>query len=54
VPTVLGVMNFPFLEAGIIQRAFGKDVYSPIYLQRQSVVLHKVLLSFFTELPSKP
>ena len=48
VPTVLGVMNFPFLEAGIIQRAFGKDVYSPIYLQRQSVVLHKVLLSFFT------
>jgi AcrR family transcriptional regulator len=47
VPTVLGVMNFPFLESDVIQRAYGKDVYSPAYLKRQSEVLHKVLLSFF-------
>jgi AcrR family transcriptional regulator len=47
VPTVLGVMYFPFLESGVIQRAYGKDVYSPGYIQRQSEVLHKVLLSFF-------
>ena len=47
-PTVLGVMNFPFLEAGIIQRAFGQDVYSAKYIQRQGDILHKVLLSFFT------
>jgi AcrR family transcriptional regulator len=47
VPTVLGVMNFPFLESNVIQRAYGKDVYSPAYLKRQSEVLHKVLLSFF-------
>jgi hypothetical protein len=53
VPTVLGVMNFPFLESGVIQRAYGKDVYSPTYLQRQGEVLHKVLLSFFIALPRK-
>ena len=47
VPTVLGVMNFPFLESNVIQRAYGKNVYSPAYLKRQSEVLHKVLLSFF-------
>jgi AcrR family transcriptional regulator len=47
VPTVLGVMNFPFLESNVIQRAYGKDVHSPAYLKRQSEVLHRVLLSFF-------
>jgi len=47
VPTVLGVMYFPFLEAEIIKRAYNTDVYSPAYIQRQSEVLHKVLLSFF-------
>ena len=47
VPTVLGVMNFPFLESNVIQRAYGKNVYSPAYLKRQSDVLHKVLLLFF-------
>jgi AcrR family transcriptional regulator len=52
VPTVLGVMNFPFLESGIIQRAYGKDVYAASYMKRQSEVLHKVLLSFFVSLPS--
>jgi hypothetical protein len=50
VPTVLGVMYFPFLESGVIQRAYGKDVYSRGYIQRQSKVLHKVLLSFFVPL----
>jgi AcrR family transcriptional regulator len=53
VPTVLGVMNFPFLESDVIQRAYGKDVYSPSYLKRQGEVLHKVLLSFFVALPDK-
>jgi len=53
VPTVLGVMNFPFLESDVIQRAYGKDVYSPTYLKRQGEVLHKVLLSFFVSLPDK-
>ena len=53
VPTVLGVMNFPFLESHVIQRAYGKDVYSPTYLKRQGEVLHKVLLSFFIDLPRK-
>ena len=48
VPAVLGVMNFPFLESAVIQRAYGKDVYSASYIQRHSAVLHKVLLSFFT------
>jgi len=52
VPAVLGVMNFPFLESAVIQRAFGKDVHSPSYIKRHSAVLHKVLLSFFT--PNKP
>ena len=47
VPTVLGVMNFPFLESNVIQRAYGKNVYSSAYLKRQSDVLHKVLLLFF-------
>jgi AcrR family transcriptional regulator len=51
VPTVLGVMNFPFLESDVIQRAYGKDVFSPTYIKRQSEVLHKVLLSFFVALP---
>ena len=53
VPTVLGVMNFPFLESHVIQRAYGKDVYSPTYLKLQGEVLHKVLLSFFVALPRK-
>ena len=53
VPTVLGVMNFPFLESHVIQRAYGKDVYSPTYLKRQGEVLHKVMLSFFIDLPRK-
>jgi hypothetical protein len=44
-------MNFPFLESDVIQRAYGKDVFSPTYIKRQSEVLHKVLLSFFVALP---
>jgi AcrR family transcriptional regulator len=44
VPTVLGVMNFPFLEAELIAKAYGKDVYSKAYLARQSEVLYRVLL----------
>lgn len=46
-PVVLGVMNFPFLEAEIIQRAFGKDVYSTAYVKKHSQVMFKVLETFF-------
>ena len=45
VPTVLGVMNFPFLEAGLIAQAYGKDVYSKPYLARQSEILYRVFLA---------
>jgi AcrR family transcriptional regulator len=46
-PVMLGVMNFPFLEAEIIQRAYGKDVYSKTYVKRHSKVMFNVLKTFF-------
>ena len=46
-PVMLGVMNFPFLEAEIIRRAYGKDVYSKTYVKRHSKVMYKVLETFF-------
>ena len=46
-PVMLGVMNFPFLEAEVIRRAYGKDVYSKTYIKRQGKVLFKVLETFF-------
>lgn len=46
-PVMLGVMNFPFLEAEVIRRAYGKDVYSKTYVKRQGKVLFKVLETFF-------
>ena len=46
-PVMLGVMNFPFLEAEIIQRAYGKDVYSKTYVKRHGKVMFNVLKTFF-------
>jgi AcrR family transcriptional regulator len=46
-PVMLGVMNFPFLEAEIIRRAYGKDVYSKTYVKRHGKVMFKVLQTFF-------
>ena len=46
-PVMLGVMNFPFLEAEIIRRAYGKDVYSKTYVKRHGKVMFKVLETFF-------
>jgi len=46
-PVMLGVMNFPFLEAEIIRRAYGKNVYSKTYVKRHGKVMFKVLETFF-------
>ena len=46
-PVMLGVMNFPFLEAEIIRRAYGKDVYSKTYVKRHGKVMFNVLKTFF-------
>ena len=46
-PVMLGVMNFPFLEAEIIRRTYGKDVYSKTYIKRHGKVMYKVLETFF-------
>ena len=46
-PVLLGVMNFPFLEAETIRRALGKDVYSKAYIQRHGKVMFKLLETFF-------
>ncbi len=47
VPVVLGVMNFPFLEAEIIRRAYGKDVYAKAYVKRHGDILFRILKTFF-------
>lgn len=47
VPVVLGIMNFPFIEAEIIRRAYGKDVYAKAYMERQGQILFRVLQAFF-------
>lgn len=43
VPMVLGIMNFPFLDAQIIGDAYGVDVFSPQYVERHSDLLFQVL-----------
>jgi len=45
-PMVLGIMNFPFMDAEIIRDAYGVDVYSQEYLERHGEVLFKVLRAF--------
>lgn len=43
VPVILGVMNFPFLDAEVIRETTGVDVYSSAYIERHGEVLFKVL-----------
>jgi len=42
-PLVLGIMNFPFLDAQVIRDAYGVDVYSPDYVERHGEMLFQVL-----------
>ncbi len=50
VPMVLGIMNFPFLDAEIIRDTYGVDVYAPDYVERHGDLLFEVLRSLM--LPS--
>lgn len=43
IPVVLGVMNFPFLESKLLHEAFGTDVQSDAYLDKQGDVLFTVI-----------
>jgi len=43
VPMVLGVMNFAFMEAEVIRKAFGVDVYSDAYIERHGELLFQLL-----------
>lgn len=45
VPLILGVMNFPFLDARAIHDAYGVDVFGKDYLERHSEILFQVLRS---------
>jgi len=47
IPIVVGAMNFPFLDAEVIRKAFGVDVYSEAYLERHGELLSRVLESLF-------
>ena len=43
VPIVLGVMNFAFLDAPVIRKAYGADVYDPAYIERHGELLFAML-----------
>ncbi len=43
VPMVLGVMNFAFMEAEVIRKAFGVDVYSDAYIERHGELLFELV-----------
>jgi TetR/AcrR family transcriptional regulator len=43
VPIVLGVMNFAFLEADVIRRAYGFDVYADDYIERHGDLLYQIM-----------
>ena len=47
VPIVLGVMNFPFLDASIIRKAYGADVNDTAYIERHGELLFAMLESVF-------
>ena len=42
-PMILGIMNFPFMDAEIIRDAYGVDVYSQDYVERHGELLFQVL-----------
>ena len=43
VPMVLGVMNFAFMEAEVIRKAYGVDVYSDAYIERHGELLFQLV-----------
>ena len=49
VPIVLGVMNFAFMEAEVIRKAYGVDVYSDDYIDRHGELLFQLIRSFLVK-----
>ena len=43
IPTVFGAINFPYLDAETIERAYGVDVHSDAYIRRQARLVAKIL-----------
>ncbi len=43
VPMILGIMNFPFMDAEIIRDAYGVDVHAKDYVERHGELLFQVL-----------
>ena len=43
VPIVLGVMNFPFMDAEVIRSSYGVDVYADAYIERHSALLFDIM-----------
>jgi hypothetical protein len=52
VPIVLGVMNFAFLDASIIRKAYGADVNDTAYVERHGELLFALLESVFFRQPA--
>lgn len=48
VPIVLGVMNFAFMEAEVIRKAYGVDVYADDYIERHGDLLFQILNGFLS------
>ena len=46
VPIVLGVMNFAFMDAEVIHKAYGVDVYSDAYIERHGDALFHIMSGF--------
>ena len=42
-PMILGIMNFPFMDAEIIRDAYGVNVYSNDYVERHGELLFQVM-----------
>jgi TetR/AcrR family transcriptional regulator len=43
IPTVFGAINFPYLDAETIERAYGVDVHSEAYIRRQARLVATIL-----------
>jgi AcrR family transcriptional regulator len=49
VPIVLGVMNFAFMEAEVIRKAYDVDVYSDAYIDRHGELLFQLIRGFLVK-----
>lgn len=49
VPITLGVMNFAFMEAEVIRKAYGVDVYADDYIERHGDLLFQILNGFLVK-----